>query len=417
MDNKEENIKNEFLNMLIRLIYKIQNDFKIDSNRIYGTGQSIGADTIIDLLKNNSNVFSSIIITNGININKEIISKFNKSFIYFASEENLNCFNIQIDIKNYLNTKNIKYGSIINVNPLEKVQILNQIFKEMFIKNYTFNFVTFSKRKDFNYKNKNNDIETYKYSYRTEVVRDWLFSQNMIKCDDNYYYSEEFGKCFSVNKKKVYLIKYNKETDMLYNLLKNASFISKIKIGSPDIIPLMTTDFLKEYDCIIYDFYDTSYLINTDKKDEIKSYIKSGGSFLVTHDKWDSDKGPLELIGLKYNHNDTEIEISSSKRAKVSRYGHSLFDCYHDLTDWRIIDIRKTHKSHHIIKNDIKNTARVIMEFEKDIETGIKYDYLTVNEIGKGRIAYWAAGHHDDITEDEQKLFINIVSWLTKIKQ
>ena len=57
------------------------------------------------------------------------------------------------------------------------------------------------------------------------------------------------------------------------------------------------------------------------------------------------------------------------------------------------------------------------MEFEKDIETGIKYDYLTVNEIGKGWIAYWAAGHHDDITEDEQKLFINIVSWLTRNKQ
>ena len=74
--------------------------------------------------------------------------------------------------------------------------------KYLFIKNYTFNFVTFSKRKDYDSENKNNDIETYKYSYRTEVVRDWLFSQNMIKCDDNYYYSEEFGKCFSKIKKK-----------------------------------------------------------------------------------------------------------------------------------------------------------------------------------------------------------------------
>ena len=283
--------------------------------------------------------------------------------------------------------------------------------KYLFIKNYTFNFVTFSKRKDYDSENKNNDIETYKYSYRTEVVRDWLFSQNMIKCDDNYYYSEEFGKCFSKIKKKIYY----KKTDILLELLKNTSFISEVKIGSPDIIPLITTEFLKEYDCIIYDFYDTSYLINTDKKDEIKSYIKSGGSFLVTHDRWDSDDGPLELIGLEYNISDPTI--SMSEKAKVSRYGHSIFDCYHDLTDWRIIDIAKTHKSHHSIKNDIKNTARVIMEFEKDIETGIKYDYLTVNEIGEGRIAYWAAGHHYDITEDEKRLFINIVSWLTKNKQ
>ena len=51
------------------------------------------------------------------------------------------------------------------------------------------------------------------------------------------------------------------------------------------------------------------------------------------------------------------------------------------------------------------------------METGIKLDYLTVNEIRRGRIAYWAAGHTYNITEDENKLFINIVSWLTKNKQ
>ena len=58
------------------------------------------------------------------------------------------------------------------------------------------------------------------------------------------------------------------------------------------------------------------------------------------------------------------------------------------------------------------------MEFDKeDIETGEKMDYLTVNEVDKGRIAYWAAGHSNDISDYEKKLFINIVSWLTKNKQ
>ena len=82
-----------------------------------------------------------------------------------------------------------------------------------------------------------------------------------------------------------------------------------------------------------------------------------------------------------------------------------------------MIDIVKSHRSHHVVKNDTQNTARVVMEFDKDIETGIKFDYLTVNEIGNGRITYWAAGHTYEITNDEKKLFINIVSWLTKIKQ
>ena len=58
------------------------------------------------------------------------------------------------------------------------------------------------------------------------------------------------------------------------------------------------------------------------------------------------------------------------------------------------------------------------MEFDKeDIETGEKMDYLTVNEVDKGRIVYWAAGHSDGVSVYEKKLFINIVSWLTKNKQ
>ena len=416
-DKKEENTKNEYLSMLLRLINKTKNDFNIDSNRIYGIGQSIGADVLINLLKNNSILFSSIIIINGINLNKEIISQINTSFLYFASEENLTAFNIQIDIKNYLNIKNITFASISNINPKENVTILNQNFNDMFNQNYIFNFITFSKRNDYDSekKNKINEIKTYKYCYRADAIRDWLFSRNMIKCDENYYYSEEFGKCFSKKKKKVYLIKYN-DKNILYNILKNISFISEIETGVPEDIPKMTIDFLKKYDCIIYDLLDGSYYVNTNKKDEIKSYLKSGGSFLVTHDKWDSDEGPLELIGLKKEIFE-DTGITGSNKAKVSRHGHSIFDCYHDLTDWRVIDIEKTHRSHHIVKNDTQNTARVVMEFDNNLETGIKFDYLTVNEIGNGRIAYWAAGHHSQISEDEKKLFVNIVSWLTKIKQ
>lgn len=41
------------------------------------------------------------------------------------------------------------------------------------------------------------------------------------------------------------------------------------------------------------------------------------------------------------------------------------------------------------------------MELDTNMEIGYKFDYLTVNQIGKGRIAYWAAGHTYDITKEE----------------
>ena len=51
------------------------------------------------------------------------------------------------------------------------------------------------------------------------------------------------------------------------------------------------------------------------------------------------------------------------------------------------------------------------MEFDINQAIDVKPDYLVVKEIGYGRIAYWAKGCKKNISEDENKLFINIVPW------
>ena len=350
LDKKEQNIKNDYLDIIIKIIFKIQNELSIDSNRIYGIGQSTGADILFNLVTNNPNLFSSMIIINGININKEILSSMNTTFIYFVTEENLNAFNVQTEIKKFLNKSNIEFGSLVNVNPQELNQ--NKNLTNTFDKKYKFNFITFSK-----IKNITNEIEVQIY---IKLVRDWLFSQNKIKCNKNYYYSEELGKCFSKIKKNVFLIYYNESGDIILNLLKNASFISKVTLGSNFDLPKMTEEFMKQYDCIIYDLKDAESPINTQHWDDIKSYIQSGGSFLVTHDRWDASQGPLELIGQEVQKIPYVIGVST--RAKVSRFGHPIFDSYYNLSDWKTIDVARTHISNHKIINQTNNTARVIME-------------------------------------------------------
>jgi len=413
-NNNDESLKKEYSSMIVKLIYKIKNEYNIDLNRIYGAGESIGAETILYLIVQNPNIFAGNLIISPINVNKTLISSTNTPFTYFASQEDNESLITQNEIKNYFISSKIDFNSIININPQENLTILNQyINNNLYINENKFNFITYSYRNDYQNNNKN---EIYKYDYRPEAVREWLFSQNRMKCQKEYYYSEEKGKCFSKTKKKIYIISYS-NVDLLTNLLKSSSFVSKVDIGNKDIIPKFTKNFLESYDCIIYGFNDYMTQINTEKKNEIESYIKSGGSFLVTHDRWDADKGPLELIGLDWCE-DCDAGISNSIKAKVSRFGHPIFDSYYNLNDWRVIDISRSHKSYHKVKNSIKNTARVVMEFDKeDIETGEKMDYLTVNEIDKGKIAYWAAGHSNYISEYEKKLFINIVSWLTKNKQ
>ena len=68
--------------------------------------------------------------------------------------------------------------------------------------------------------------------------------------------------------KRVFLITLHKSQDILLNLLENASFISEVRIGSPNILDEITESFLSSYDCIIYDLQDSGFYHNviTDKK-------------------------------------------------------------------------------------------------------------------------------------------------------
>ena len=175
----------------------------------------------------------------------------------------------------------------------------------------------------------------------------------------------------------------------------------------------MTGSFLLLFDCVIYDLFDNGFNVNHDNKKEIiEDYIKNdGGSFLVTHDHWDFDKGtgPLNLIGLERLSN---FDYIRTNKARVCRE-HELFNSFNDLTNLVKIDIATTHQIFHKIIEGHK-TAKVIMELELDKTTSTRHNYLIVNEIGLGRIAYWAAGDSNKISENEKKLFVIIVAWLTK---
>ena len=177
----------------------------------------------------------------------------------------------------------------------------------------------------------------------------------------------------------------------------------------------MNESFLSLFDCFIYDLCDRGFLIDHEKQQEIEQYIKNdGGSLLVTHDHWDNvNKGPLNLIGLEYF---PSFNYIKTNKARIC-LSHELFNIYNDITNMRIMNIAITHQTNHKIIEKEDNKARTIMELEIDKPTNIRHDYLVVNEIGFGRIAYWAAGHSNTISEDEKKLFPNIIAWLIKYKK
>ena len=397
------NFKIEYLNITKRLIFELGNKFNLDINRIYGTGQSIGAMGLLYLLSNNAKLLTASILINGFYMHDELSELINTTFTFISSKENVKSFNSQKEIKDYFDSYNISYGLIDNISNKEDIEALNQKVKYMLYKNYRNNFITYSGGKNL--------------VYKFEEIRDWIFLQNKVECKEGYFFSEEEGKCFTKSKKKILFLIRDKSSDsILLKLLNNLTFISEITIKNYKDILEKTESFFSPFDCVIYDITDEGTYSTLKNDKEIESYIKKGGSFLVTHDRWDEDIGPLYLLDCQRD--DRNFKQSISRKAKVSYFNHPILDSYYNLTNWREIDIAETHKTYHKIIDRANNTVKVVMEFDIEDERGIKYDYLLANELGKGRIVHWEAGHSSyTISKDEQILFINIISWLNRIKQ
>ena len=80
------------------------------------------------------------------------------------------------------------------------------------------------------------------------------------------------------NKKKILLITNHKSGVIWLNLLRNTSFISEIRIGSPNVLKEINESFLLLFDCAIYDLCDGGFCANHDNKKEIiEEYIKNDG--------------------------------------------------------------------------------------------------------------------------------------------
>ena len=208
--------------------------------------------------------------------------------------------------------------------------------------------------------------------------------------------------------------------DLLEKLLKKIPFISDVRTGSPEIISEMTESFLSLFDCIIYDLYDTGFFVKIKDIKVVERYINNGGSFLITHDHWEVDEQYSEglyLLGMKFNLTNNMWDILENKpvnKTRVNHPEHSLFSSYYDLSNWGVINILQSHSGRHSIEGNIDE--KMLIEFILDKETTYRFDYLSANEFGRGRIIYWAAGHSNYLSEDEKILFNNIVSWLMKIK-
>ena len=186
--------------------------------------------------------------------------------------------------------------------------------------------------------------------------------------------------------------------EYLYDTLKGSNLFLKIKIVSLESIKNINELLLSYYDCVIYDLCDSACEIEN-PKEEIENYIKNGGNIIVTHDF--THHGLFDILGLKKK----TVDTGHYQQVKIVNYEHGIWNSYYDLNEYksRPIKIALTHTS--VLKSN-NETVRLIVSYNDNDDL-----YLTTRKIGMGNAIFWNAGHSSNITEEEKKLFINIIIW------
>ena len=201
-DNNNRSYVSEYINVTYRLIQELISNYSIDSNKIYSTGQSMGAMTTLYFLANYPDFLAAGLVVDGQWRIDELYGLTNATFTYFAAGGDEKAFTGQTQVKEYLNSSNIAFASLIDLNAKDNVDNLNNLAKNMYNLKYSHNFITYKKGSVLpsNPEETNEHMASFKYGYRIDVVRDWLFKQ--IKCEEGTYRSED-GKCADANYCKV----------------------------------------------------------------------------------------------------------------------------------------------------------------------------------------------------------------------
>ena len=200
----------------------------------------------------------------------------------------------------------------------------------------------------------------------------------------------------------------NKSNETFANLLNLHDSINKISILSPKfILPKLTEKNIKQFKIIIYDLQDAGYGDTTNKKD-IYNYLNNGGNIILTHDQWSylKNKGLIELIGAKL----IQQNYVYANKAKIIKNLHPIFNSYYNLQYSKdsFVKVQTTHKTDTVFENSEEYNNNIIME----LDDGKRGEYLLVKNIGKGKIIFWNVGHSPNLNDFEEKLFINILSWI-----
>lgn len=184
IDDSNGNLSiSKYMDVIVRMIDKIKNDYDIHKDKIYSTGQSMGCMTTMYLTANNPDLFAATLLVDGQWEISQIQGIKDRKFVYFAAEGDVKAYEGQNNVKNYLKENGVKYAEVRDVDAKADAAELNAIADEMFAKGLDKNFITWKLNSTYVNGESNGGpagehMTSFYYGYNVESVRDWLFEQS-----------------------------------------------------------------------------------------------------------------------------------------------------------------------------------------------------------------------------------------------
>lgn len=185
-DSNGNSTISNYMDVIVRMIEKIKNDYDIHKDKIYSTGQSMGCMTSLYLTANNPDLFAATLLVDGQWDINEIQGIKDRKFIYFAAEGDKKAYEGQTNVKNYLKENNVDYAEVYDVDAKDSAENLNKIANELFSKGLDKNFITWKLNSTYDNGESNGSMAgehmtSFYYGYNIERVRDWLFDQSKTR--------------------------------------------------------------------------------------------------------------------------------------------------------------------------------------------------------------------------------------------
>ena len=161
-----------------KMIQSIEQKYSIDLNRVYGSGQSMGAMTTMYLAANHPDLYTAILIVDGQWNIEELEGLKDVTFTYFAAGGDAKASAGQQEVKDMFNQANIAYGELIDLNAQADVSELNPLAEDMYSQGYSQNFITWKTGTVGSSLGGDEHMASFKYGFKIDVVRDWIYQQS-----------------------------------------------------------------------------------------------------------------------------------------------------------------------------------------------------------------------------------------------